>query len=86
MLILMPVQKLHLTLNCHRPWGSIEADTHVSCATGQESTVCLGTRLGSLLFDLSGTPFHIYHFPSITNVVRIHLMDCLMSNPPYGTL
>jgi hypothetical protein len=38
---------------CHWPWGSVVAGTHVSGATGQESTVCLGMRLGSLLFDLS---------------------------------
>jgi hypothetical protein len=48
---------------CHQPWGSVCAGTHVNCATGQESTVCLHTCLGSLLFDLSGTPFHIYHSP-----------------------
>jgi hypothetical protein len=24
---------------CHRPWGSICAGTHVSCATGQESVI-----------------------------------------------
>jgi hypothetical protein len=32
----------------------------------------LCTSLGSLLFDLLPTLFHIYHFPSIADVVRIH--------------
>jgi hypothetical protein len=36
------------------------AGAHVSCATGQESTVCLSMRLGSFLFDSFCTPFHIY--------------------------
>jgi hypothetical protein len=47
--------------NCHQPWGSVCAGAHVSCATGQESTVCLRMRLRSFLFDPLGTLFHIYH-------------------------
>jgi hypothetical protein len=26
-------------LSCHRPWGSVCAGAHVSCATGQESVI-----------------------------------------------
>jgi hypothetical protein len=33
---------------------------------------CLCMSLGSFLFDLCSTLFHIYHFPSITDVVCIH--------------
>jgi hypothetical protein len=44
----------------------------------------LGMSLGSLLFDLVPTPFHIYHVPSITDVGRIHLMDCLLLIPLMG--
>jgi hypothetical protein len=40
--------------------------------------------LGSLLFDPFGTLFHIYHFLSIIDVARIHLMDCLISIPLMG--
>jgi hypothetical protein len=25
--------------SCHRPWGSVCAGTHISCATGQESVI-----------------------------------------------
>jgi hypothetical protein len=69
---------------CHWPWGSVVAGAHVSCATGQESTVCLRTCLGSLLFDPFGTPFHIYHSYSIIDVACLHLMDCLVSIPLMG--
>jgi hypothetical protein len=49
------------------------AGAHVSCATGLESILFpdLHTSLGSLLFDPCLTLFHIYHLPSITDVVRI---------------
>jgi hypothetical protein len=64
--------------------GAAVAGAHISCATGQESTVCLSMCLGSILFDLFGTLFHIYHLPSITDVAHIHLMDCLVSIPLMG--
>jgi hypothetical protein len=48
------------------------AGTYVSCATGQESVSDLCMSLGSLLFDPCLTLFHIYHSPSITDVVCIH--------------
>jgi hypothetical protein len=51
---------------------------------GKSLLLCLHTSLGSLLFDPFGTPFHIYHFPSIIDVARIHLMNCLMSIPLMG--
>jgi hypothetical protein len=66
---------------CYRPWGSVIAGAHVSCAIGQESTICLSLCLGSLLFDPFATPLHIYHFLPIIDVARIHLMDCLISIP-----
>jgi hypothetical protein len=69
---------------CHRPWGSICAGAHVSCATGQESTVCLCMHLRSLLFDPSWPLFHVYHSIPIIDVARIHLIDCLVSIPLMG--
>jgi hypothetical protein len=69
---------------CHRPWGSIVAGAHVSCATRQESTACLSYASGSFLFDLSDTPFHIYHLSPIIDVAHIHLMDYLISIPLMG--
>jgi hypothetical protein len=48
------------------------AGAHVSCATGQESVMCLSTSLGSLLFDrVPCLVFHLHH-PSSSDVVRIH--------------
>jgi hypothetical protein len=71
---------------CHWPWGSIVAGAHVSCATGQESTVCLCMCLGSFLFDPFDTPFHIYHLPSISDVAYIHHDGLPRIYSPYGTL
>jgi hypothetical protein len=47
--------------NCYRPWGSIRANAHVSCATGQESILHLCTSLDIHLFDPSPTLFHVHH-------------------------
>jgi hypothetical protein len=38
----------------------LRTGTHVSCATRQESTVCLCKHLRSLLFDLCPSPCFIY--------------------------
>jgi hypothetical protein len=40
--------------------------------------------LGSLLFDLFATLFHVYHSVPIIDVAHIHLMDCLVSIPLMG--
>jgi hypothetical protein len=62
------------------------AGAHVSCATGQESAFDLCMSLGSLLFDLVITPFHIYHSSSITDVACIHHDELPYIYSPYGML
>ena len=48
------------------------AGAHVSCATGQESVMCLSTSLGSLLFDHVSCSLSHLHHPSSLDVAHIH--------------
>jgi hypothetical protein len=52
-------------------------------AQRKEPPITIRNRQTSL-FDPFGTLFHIYHLLSIIDVVRIHLMDCLVSIPLMG--